>query len=236
MYYGSFVLPESLLKENRRAFEWKRANPVGSLMNIRRYPIISGLAVSFFLIYIAAHAVQSNWAYYTMYKFNWSSLMVGISLSVVGVLVAIVQGALIRITIPKLGEKNSVYTGLALYVAGMLLFAFASQGWMMFVFLVPYCLGGIAGPSLQAVISGHVPPDQQGLLQGSLTSLMSLSTVFGPLVMTNTFYYFTSSKAPFYLPGIHFLIGAACMLVSVFIISKVLNKEKKQDPALPSTS
>ncbi len=213
--YGFFVLPESLQKENRRKFEWKRANPIGSLMNIRRYPIVSGLAVSFFLIYIAAHAVQSNWAYYTIYKFNWSSLMVGISLSVVGVLIAVVQGGLIRVTIPKLGEKNSVYVGLSLNIIGMMLFAFANQGWMMFLFLIPYCLGGICGPALQGIISNQVPANAQGELQGALTSLMSVTSFIGPLVMNNVFAYFTGPKAPFIFSGMPFILGSLLILLSI---------------------
>src|SRR5690606_229739 len=132
-----------------------------------------------------AHALQSNWTYYTIYKFNWSELMVGLSLSVVGVLVAIVQGGLIRITIPKLGEKNSVYTGLSFYVAGMILFAFASQGWMMFLFLIPYCLGGIGGPAMQGIISNQVPNNEQGQLQGALSSLTGITAFIGPLLMNN---------------------------------------------------
>ncbi|HEV3326752.1 MAG TPA: MFS transporter, partial [Puia sp.] len=106
------------------------------------------------------------------------------------------------------------------------------QGWMMFAFLVPYCLGGICGPSLQSVISGHVPPNHQGELQGALTSLMSLTTIFGPLIMNGTFAYFTSDKAPINFPGMHFLIGALCMLLSVIIAYKVLNREKKEQPDL----
>ena len=214
--YGFFALPESLLKENRRAFQWKRANPVGALMNLRRYPILSGLAVSFFLIYIAGHAVQSNWAYYTIYKFGWTSLMVGISLSVVGVLVAIVQGGLIRITIPKFGEKNSVYIGLSLYVVAMVLFAFASQGWMMFAILVPYCLGGLCGPALQGIISNQVPANEQGELQGALTSLISVTSFLGPLMMNNIFAWFTGPKAPFIFAGMPFVAGAILMLGSIF--------------------
>jgi DHA1 family tetracycline resistance protein-like MFS transporter len=220
--YGFFMLPESLLPENRRAFDWKRANPVGSLMSLRRYPIISGLAVSFFLIYIAAHAVQSNWAYYTMYKFNWDSLMVGISLSVVGVLIALVQGGLIRIVIPKLGEKNAVYVGLSLYVVGMMLFAFATQGWMMFAFLVPYCLGGICGPALQGIISNQVPANAQGELQGGLTSLMSITSFLGPIIMNNLFAIFTGPKAPFVFPGMPFVVGSLLIVVAIFFAAPSL--------------
>ncbi len=213
--YGYFVLPESLSKENRRNIDMKKANPISSLKHLRRYPIISGLVVSYFAINLASHAVQSNWSFYTMYKFNWDIKMVAISLSVVGVLVAIVQGGLIRFTIPKLGEKNSVYVGFALYAVGLILFAFANQSWMMFVFLIPYCLGGLAGPALQGIISNQVPANEQGELQGALTSLMSLTSIIGPLIMNNLFAIFTSENAPFIFPGMPFILGFALVIISI---------------------
>lgn len=230
--YGYFFLPESLSKENRRPFDWKRANPFGSLKFLTRHPEIGGLALSFFLIYLGSQAVNGNWNFFTIYRFNWSERMVGISLAVVGVLAGAVQAGLTRVINPKIGNEKSIYLGLSLYRLGMVLFAFATQGWMMFAFLVPYCLGGICGPSLQSVISGHVPRNQQGELQGALTSLMSLTTIIGPLMMNGTFAYFTSAKAPFHLPGVHFLLGALCMLLSIFITYKVLNREKKETPEL----
>jgi len=224
--YGYFVLPESLSKENRRAFSWARANPVGSLLQLRKYPAISGLILSLTLVYLAAHAVQSNWNFFTIYRFHWSGKMVGLSLSLVGLLVGLVQAGLIRITGPRLGNEKSVYIGLGLYSLGMLLFAFATQSWMMFAFLVPYCLGGIAGPSLQAIITGHVPPNEQGELQGALTSLMSLTSIFGPWIMTNLFYYFTKDNALVHFPGVSFLLGAVLMLGSAILAYRVLKHEK----------
>ena len=143
--YGFFVLPESLQRENRRKFQWSRANPVSSLLNLKRYPVIVGLVASLILVYISAHAVQSNWAYYTMEKFKWTPKTVGISLAVVGFVFAIVQGGLIRIIIPKLGQERSVYVGLGLSSLGFLLFALATKTWMVFAFTVVYGLGGIAG-------------------------------------------------------------------------------------------
>ncbi len=225
--YGYFVLPESLAKENRRKFEWKRANAFGSLKFLTKHPEIGRLSVSFFLIYLAAQAVQSTWNYFTEFRFGWGPGMVGISLTVVGVLIGGVQAGLTRVINPRIGNEKSIYLGLSLYTLGLVLFAFAAQGWMMFIFLVPYCMGGIAGPSLQAVISKHIGPTQQGELQGALTGLMSLTTIIGPLIMNSTFAYFTSSKAPFYFPGIHFLIGAACMLVSTLIAVNVLGRERR---------
>ena len=234
--YGYFILPESLSKENRRPFDWKRANPLGSLRYLVQHPEIGGLAFSFFLIYFAAQSVQGNWNFFTSYRFGWSEKMIGISLTVVGVLVGAVQAGLTRVIIPKIGNEKSIYIGLSLYTVGLVLFAFATQGWMMFAFLVPYCLGGICGPSLQSVISGHVAPNEQGALQGSLTSLMSLTTVLGPLILNNLFAYFTSSKAPFQFPGMHFLVGALCMLLAVIIAHRVLSREKKGQAGLHGAS
>ena len=224
--YGFFVLPESLGKENRRSFEWHRANPFGAFRALKKYPSVSGLVASLVLVYLAAHAVQSNWAFFNVEKFKWSELMIGISLTVVGALVGGVQGGLTRIVNPRIGNEKSVYLGLGLYTLGLLLFAFASQTWMMFVFLIPYCLGGIAGPSLQAIISSEVPSNQQGELQGALTSLMSVTSIIGPLVMTNLFAFFTSSKAPFYFAGVSFLLGSILMLASTLLAYRTLHLKK----------
>lgn len=224
--YGYFILPESLKKENRRKFQWKKANPVGSLLFLRRTPGIGGLAICYFLIYLAAQSVQGNWSFFTMYRFGWKEGMVGVSLAVVGVLVGAVQGGLTRVLNPKLGDEKSIYLGLFLYSLGLALFAIAPSGWMMFLFLLPYCLGGIAGPSLQSTLAAHVPPNRQGELQGALTSLMSLTTIFGPMLMNNLFHYFTTDKAPFYFPGISFMLGALFMLLSLLIAWIILSRER----------
>jgi MFS transporter, DHA1 family, tetracycline resistance protein len=220
--YGYFVLPESLDVSNRRAFDWKRANPIGSLKNLSRFPAVAGLIVSFFLIYVASHAVQSNWSYFNIEKFNWTPKMIGISLAVVGVLVSLVQGVLVRFVNPKIGNERSVYVGLGLYTIGLILFGMASQSWMMFAFLIPYCLGGISGPGLQAIISGSVPANEQGELQGSLTSIISITSIVGPLVMSNLFAFFTGPIAPFYFPGAPFMLAALLMLLSCFFANKAL--------------
>lgn len=227
--YGYFVLPESLSKENRRGFEWRRANPLGSLMQLKKYPAVGELVISLVLVYIAAHAVQSNWSFFNIEKFHWTPKMIGISLGLVGLLVGGVQGGLVRVINPKIGNEKSVYFGLALYALGLLLFAFASESWMMFVFLIPYCLGGICGPALQAIISGHVPANEQGELQGALTSLMSVTSIVGPIVMTGSFAYFTGPNKPFYFPGISFLIGAVCMLIAAILAYHALKSEAKTE-------
>ncbi|HEY6502656.1 MAG TPA: TCR/Tet family MFS transporter [Chitinophagaceae bacterium] len=230
--YGYFVLPESLPPDKRRKFEWKRANPVGSFLMLKKYPAIGGLISSLILVYIAAHSVQSTWSFFNIEKFHWSEGLIGASLAVVGILVAAVQGGLIRVLTPRIGNEKSIYWGLFLYSIGLFLFAFATQGWMMFAFLVPYCLGGIAGPALQAIISGHVPSTEQGELQGTMTSLMSVTMIVGPLLMSYVFSYFTSKTGPVYFPGAAFLLGAILMLLSAIIAYFILKEEKKAHPEL----
>jgi DHA1 family tetracycline resistance protein-like MFS transporter len=215
--YGYFILPESLSTENRRPFDLKRANPIGALLHLKKYPKLIGLVLATFLLYVASHAVHSNWSYFTMYQFKWDEKMVGISLGVIGLLVGIVQGGLIRWINPKLGNQKSIYVGMALYTIGMFLFATATQSWMMFVFLIPYCLGGIAGPAMQAVISEQVPANEQGEIQGTMSSLMSASAIIGPPMMSTVFYYFTHDDAPFKFAGAPFVLGGALMFVSTII-------------------
>ena len=222
--YGYFILPESLELKNRRAFDWKRANPVGSLLQIRKYPALTGLLTALFLLYIAGHSVQSTWTFYTMEKFQWNETWVGYSLGFVGVVVGIVQGGLIRVIIPKIGQVKAVYYGLFLYVIGFVLFAFATQGWMMFVFIMPYCLAGIFGPAMQGLISSGVEANAQGELQGVTAGLMSATSIIGPLIMTNLFAYFTNTNNAVFFPGAPFLFAALLTIAGIVICSRSLEK------------
>ncbi|QBJ85953.1 MFS transporter [Chryseobacterium gleum] len=216
--YGLLILPESLEKDKRRSFSWKRANPIGTVNFLRKQSKISNLVIALILVYVALHAVQSNWHFFTMYKFNWTERTVGLSLGLLGLLLGLVQGVLIRWTTPKLGEHKSVYFGLLFYALGLMFFAFTNQGWMMFVFLVPYSIGGICGPALQSIISKNVPANEQGELQGALSSLVSATSILGPPMMTNLFYYFTHDKAPFRFSGAPFFLASILMFISVIII------------------
>ena len=226
--YGYFILPESLDKENRRNFEWKRANPIGAFLHLKKYPNLIGLIIAIFILYVGSHAVQSNWSFYTMYRFNWDERMVGISLGIIGLLVGLVQGVLIRWINPKIGNVKSIYLGLLLYTIGMFLFAFATESWMIFLFLIPYCLGGIAGPALQAVVSENVKPSEQGEIQGTLASLMSASAIIGPPMMASVFYFFTHDEAPFKFPGAPFVLGGVLMLISTVLAYRTLRKNHQK--------
>jgi DHA1 family tetracycline resistance protein-like MFS transporter len=223
--YGYFVLPESLPADKRRPFDIKRANPLGSLMQLKKYPAMGGLIFTLILMYTANNGLQSTWAYYGMEKFSWNEAWVGYSLGFIGLMIGVVQVGIIRWAIPKFGQEKSLYIGLAFYSLGLLLFAFASSGWMMFAFIIPYSLGGIAGPALQSIISGFAPANEQGEIQGALTSLMSATTIFAPPLMTNLFAYYTDSSNPILFPGAPFLLSSILVLVSLVFAVKSLKSK-----------
>ena len=221
--YGYFVLPESLSIENRRKFEWKRANPIGSLKSLGKYPILKNLFIAFFIIYVASHSVQSNWSFFGKEVFDWDELDIGISLAVVGFFVAIVQAVLIGRAVKKFGQSKTIYIGLACNLTGFILFAIASEEWMIYSFLAVYVMGGLAGPTLQGIMSSEVPANEQGEFIGAITSLQNLGNIFGPLIMTGIFFYFTTSSN-FYFPGAAFALAAIFSIVSGTIIYKTISK------------
>lgn len=222
--YGFFILPESLKPENRRKFDWKRANAFGALMNIRRYPMIIGLVAALFLAFVSSFSTQGTWNYYVKEKFNWSEKEIGLSLSFVGLMIAIVQGGLTRVIIPKLGAKKSIYLGFTFSILGALAYTFANQPWMIYAIMVPFSLGGLAGPSIQGIVSSQVPPNEQGELQGSLTSLNSVAAIIGPVLMTWLFHKFTAKDAPVYFPGVPFLASVILTSISFLIVATTLRK------------
>jgi DHA1 family tetracycline resistance protein-like MFS transporter len=222
--YGLFVIPESLPVAQRRPFEWARANALASLLRLRQYPQIIGLVVALVLLYLAGSATQSVWTFYTILKFGWGLKLISYSLGVVGVGALVVQGGLVRAAIPRLGAARSMVVGIVFYIVGFVLFAFASQGWMMFAFTGVYALGGLAGPAMQGAISSQVPPTEQGELQGTLTSLISATGVVGPLLMTSLFTFFTSKAAPVYFPGMPFLVGAGLTALALVVAAGPLRR------------
>ena len=215
--YGFFVLPESLQPQNRREFSWARANPIGSLIGLGRYPVVLGLVGSIFLANLAQSALQNTWVFYTGFRYNWNARDVGISLAVVGLTAAIVQGGLVRQIVPRLGERRSIVVGLAIGAISFLLYGLATQGWMIYVILVFGALGGIGGPALQGLISRSVAPNEQGALQGSLSSLTSVVNLLGPLIFNNLFAIFTAKTANPQIPGIVFYVSSGLSLGALAI-------------------
>ncbi len=226
LIYGYFVVPESLPSANRRGFSWRKANPVGAFQHMKKYPQIYALVSCIFLVNLAAHAVQSTWSYYTMEKFQWDEKMVGISLGFIGTLLTIVQAGLLRVAIPKLGLPRSILIGLLLHSISLPLIALAPSTWMLFAFSVIYVCGGIGGPAIQSLISNLTPANEQGQIQGGIASLISLTAIFGPLLMSNLFAFFAKDSTAYYFPGAPFLMGGA-MALTAFLIAYVYFQKTK---------
>jgi DHA1 family tetracycline resistance protein-like MFS transporter len=223
--YGFFVLPESLPPEKRGTFSLAKANPIGSLMVLRGYPLVAGLAVAFIFIGLAQRGLETVWVLYTGHRFGWDEQANGLSLALVGLMAAIVQGGLVQPFIGRFGERRSILFGLSVATVAFLGYGLATEGWMMLVVIVFGSLGGVAGPAIQGLVAGTVAPHDQGKIQGALTSLMSLTSIFAPLIFAaGLFSYFTSPAAPLELPGAPFLLGSVLWAVSWVILFRLFRR------------
>ena len=217
--FGYFVLPETVTDRIRRSFEWRRANPLGAFKNIGKLPGLKRLMLITFVYTIAFFVYPGVWAYYGAEQFGWGPGMIGLSLGVFGIGIAIVQGLLIRPIINRIGERKAVILGLSIDVLAFIALGFVTNGWIALALTPLTALGSIAGPALQGIMSRTASDDQQGELQGTVTSINAVATIIAPLMVTQTFWYFTAGNAPFYLPGAPFLLSAVLTVgcIVVFI-------------------
>ncbi|MFN8472971.1 MAG: TCR/Tet family MFS transporter [Anaerolineae bacterium] len=213
--YGFFVLPESLAPENRRPFTWSRAHPIGSLMALGRYPVVLGLTATIVLVSLAGQALQSTWVLYTTYRYDWSTAQNGISLAVFGAVSIVVQLWLLRLLMPRLGERRAMVIGLLCNAIAFFLYGFASQGWMLYLVMIGTCLAFLTNPAAQGLISRQVGPNEQGAVQGALTSIVALTGIVGPPLATELFARFTQEGAPVIIPGIAFYMAGVLSLIGL---------------------
>ncbi len=219
--YGFSVLPESLAPESRRTFSMRRANPIGALLQIRNYPMVFGLLLVMIPFRIAHDANPAVWSYYTLHKFGWSAADVGWSLFAVGAGIMFVNAVLVGPAMKTLGERGAVWVGFTGMALGFGIFAFATEGWMMYVGILPFALVGIAQPAIRGMMANRVPADSQGELQGTTSSVMSLTMVFSPILMTELFYRFSAEDAPIHFPGAPFLAATLLLLAALGIFAFV---------------
>jgi DHA1 family tetracycline resistance protein-like MFS transporter len=213
--YGAFVLPESLPPEHRRPFSWKRANPVGSLLALRRFRGVIDLAGMHFILMCGNTMMQSIWVLYVGYRYHWTTLEVGLSLTFIGLMTVVVQGGLVKRIIAWTGERRGLVTGLLISAFIMVAYGAATRGWMIYCLAAVGALGGIAGPAAQSLITKHVPPNEQGAVQGSLSGLTSLAGIFAPIVAAWSFGKGISADARWHIPGIAFYEASVLMFIAL---------------------
>jgi len=213
--YGYFFLPETLPKEDRRQFDLKRANALGSFKEFRKFPIILPIAAAVLLAELAHWVYPSTWSYYGEAKFGWTPSAIGFSLMAVGLAAAVVQGGLTRIIIPKIGERRAAILGLSIAAISYIGFGFATHAWMVYVLIAFSALGGLTLPSLQGIMSRTIPANAQGALQGAIASVNGLAMIFGPVIMTQTFAAFSEENTKIYFPGAAFELAAFLTILSL---------------------
>jgi len=222
--YGLFILPESLKEENRRPFSLRRSNPIGAILVLARKRLVRGLSIVYFISSIAHQVYPSIWVLYTGYRYDWSTKQTGISLALVGLMAAIVQGGLTRRIIPLLGERRAAVLGFAIMAVALTGYGLAPEGWMVYVLIVFGSLSGIAAPAIQGMISRSVADNEQGGIQGSLTSLQSVAGAIGPPLATGIFGYFISAKAPAIVPGAPFFFSSGLVVIAAFLAARSFRK------------
>jgi len=215
--FGFFVLPESLPPERRRKFEWARANPFGAVKSLAHLPMVAGLLLAVFLYQVAHDSLPAVWMFYTQHMFGWTRAEVGMSLTFVGIMTVVVMGGLTGVIVPRIGERRAIIFGFLIMAIGFVGYAFATQGWMLYVAMAIGSLGGIANPAMQTVMSKQAGPSAQGELQGAVASLSGVAAVISPLFMTQLFSYFSQPPAPLIFPGAPYLVSGVLVLLCVLV-------------------
>ena len=222
--FGYFVLPETLDPANRRDFSLRRAHVVGALRRMFGYPVVRGLLLALIFYNIAQDANLATWTFVTMKKFEWTAFDIGMSMTFIGVCMAIFQGFAVGPAVRWLGDNRAVIVGFALFVASFFGFAFATAGWQMYAWTTVFAMGSISGPAMTAILSKRLATNEQGELQGALTALRSITACFGPLTMTWLFSYFTSPVAPLQFSGAPFFVAGILTIAGLFVVISTLRR------------
>ena len=218
--FGWVVLKETVTDAIRRPFSLKRANPFGAFKALSKLPMI-GTLLGVYFVYSIAHTVYpAIWSYFGKERFDWDPATIGLSLGLFGIMMAVVQGFLIRPAIKYLGERGTIIYGLLFDILAFGFLSLVSSGTVALFFIPVAALAGIVSPALQGLMSQAVGDDQQGELQGALTSLSALAMIISPMLMTTTFAAFTAETAPFYMPGAPFLLALILTLIAIALFMR----------------
>jgi DHA1 family tetracycline resistance protein-like MFS transporter len=215
--YGFFVLPESLAREKRAKFSWRRANPVGSLRLLRSHHELFGLATVSFLGYVAHVVLPSTAVLYLGYRYGWGPSTVGLTLAAVGLCAMIVQGTLVKPIAARFGERRALLAGLLCGATGFAIYGLAPTGTIYYLGIPIMAFWGLAGPSAQALMTRRVGPSEQGQLQGAIASLMGIAGLIGPVLFTETFALFIGPGVGWHIPGAPFLLASLLLLIAAVL-------------------
>jgi len=219
--YGLTVFPETLPLERRRAFDWRRANPLGAWQAARALPGMLPVVVVLVLWQIASLVYPLTWTWFAIAQFGWSPSMIGLSLAVVGLTIAISQIFLTGPAVKRFGERDAATIGLIVAICGFIAYAFATQTWHAYLAMVAIALQGLVQPSLMAMLSRRATPETQGEVQGIASMTMGIGSISAPLLLTWPMAYFTGPTAPVHFPGAAFVVSAVFALVALIMLRQI---------------
>ena len=229
--YGCVVLPESHPSERRRALDWRRANPLATLATLRRYPAVLGLTVTFALDRLAHDALPATWVLYMTHRFHWTEMELGLSLALVGLVFGVMQGLVTGRFVDTWGERASLVFALSIATVTYMSYALVPTAWMVYIVIAFSGLGAVGGPAMQSLLTRRVPANEQGALQGALSSVGGLVAIFGPLIATNLFSVFISDRAPIAFPGAPFIASAVFVAVAAMVAVMVTRPDRPEPTA-----
>ncbi len=224
--FGYFVLPETLSEDKRRKFEWRRANPFLALLRVRRLPAVGSVMLVVFIYSTANNVYPSIWSFFTIERFGWQPSMVGFSLGAYGICAAITQGVILGIMIKRYGVERTAVVGMLISIGALMFLTVVDSTLLLFLGMPITALGAVVGPALQGMMADQVGDDEQGELQGVFASVISISAIISPLLMTFIFQQFTQQSAPVYLPGAPF--AAAAVLSAIALIVFYLSRSERR--------
>ncbi len=219
--YGWIVFPDTLKPENRRPFSLARANPLGAWRTLRANPEMARAAMVLLLWQIASLVYPLTWAFWGIAQLGWSDRMIGLSLTGVGIVIALSQGLLTGRVVKRLGERDAATLGLIGAICGFFGYAFASSTMMAFALLGFIALQSFVQPSLMALMSRRATPETQGEVQGIAAMTMGIGSILGPLLLTAPMAYFSGPEAPVHFPGVAFLIAAAFGMIALAMLRRL---------------
>ena len=221
--FGLFVFPETHKAENRRAFQWKRANPLGAILALGRHKGVMPVAFASFWWALASMIYPTTWAYFAIAAFDWTPGLIGASLALVGLLMALSQVFLVGRMVKRFGERHAAEIGIGFAMCGFVAYALLRNGWFVFPILALTAMQSLVMPSMNGMMSRRVPADAQGELQGFGGSIAALAAIIAPAIYNPALAWFTGPQAPFRFPGIAFAmatIAAAVALCTLFVLRK----------------
>ena len=220
---GYFILTETLPPEKRRAFTLARANPLGNVIQMAKTPIVLGLLTAIFFMQLGLQSHLSVWAYYGIEKFRWTTIEIGLTVTLLGVLLAVMQGGLVGPVIARFGEVRTASISLLFSIPSYLILAFATNTWHMVLGIIVGSVTGLAFPAMQSLMTARINEDAQGELQGAIASMVSLTSIIGPVVMTSVFGAYADKIGP-YFPGAPFILASGLLTVAIVIVWRTLKR------------